>query len=321
MANLLKKLKPIFSIVLVIIIILGIVFVFAPKEKQKSKLVYEKNLTQELKEIPADAVHPGELVTINFELSIPEENQKIIDTNNGDLAKKSGLKTFTDGPLQLIVGKSGKVKGFDAALVGLKVGKTEELIIPASEPKTVYTIDKTREFSRNQQVPRKQVFSKANFEKLFGKNRKVNDIVTNEKFPWKYQVINISKSNVGASAVVDVNQEFVLPGLQWKSKVLTVDDYSFMVRHNPQSGQLMNTGLGPAKINLSAGKIIIKYDVMQGQLVNYSKEVMGIKSTHLFKVSKVEDKTLTLVRDDNPAEKTLQLKVTVLSRLPVIYNK
>ncbi len=321
MANLLKKLKPILSIVLVILIILGIVFVFAPKEKQKSRLVYEKNLTQTPKEIPPDAVHPGELITINFELSIPEEDGKIIDTNNGELARKSGLKTFTDGKLQMIVGKSGKVKGFDNALIGLKVGETKELIIPPSEPKTIYTIDKTREFARNQQVPKKQVFSKANFEKLFGKNHKVNDIVTNAKFPWKYQVINISKSNVGAQAIVDVNQEFVLPGLQWKSRVLNVDDYSFMVRHNPTAGQLMATGLGPAKINLTVGKIVINYDVVQGQLVNYSKEVMGIKSTHLFKVSKVEDKTLTLVRDDNPAEKTLQLKVTVLSRLPVFYDK
>jgi len=317
MANLFKKLKPILSLLLVIIVLFSLTYVFAPKTKQKSKIIYEENIT---KEIPADAVHPGELVEINYELSLPDEDDKIIDTNNGELAKKLNLKTFTDGTLKLIVGKSGKVKGFDNALVGLKVGETKDIIIPPSEPRTIYSINKTKEFSRNQFVARLQVFSRATFEKLFGKNHKVNDLVSNERFPWKYKVINTSNIAFGAQAVVSENQEFTLPGLEWKSRVLQVKEKDFMVRHNPKEGQIISSSLGNARINITVGKIILNYDLVKGQLVNYSRDAMGVRNAHLFKVTDIDDKKIVLQRDDNLAEKTLRLKVTLLNRSPVIYR-
>lgn len=314
MANLSKKMKPLISGLIVVIIIFSLAVYFAPKDsvKPKSKLVYDETINTEL---AADAVHPKDLVTINYVLSLADENNKVIDTNDAAIAKQYGLKTFASGPMKLIAGKSGKVKGFDKAIIGMKVGENKEVIIPPSEPPTRYLLNKTREFSRNQPIPKNQVFPIKTFKKLFGdKTPKVNDILFNAKFPWKYQVLNVSSEAVGATALVTQNQEVQLPGLEWKSVILQVGDRDFVVRHNPKDGQLVNTTMGPATVTVTTGKIQVSYDVSKGQEVMYAREVGGISNPHLFKVLDVTDQKITLEREDNPAEKRLKLNITLLDR-------
>lgn len=286
---------------------------FIPKDKHLPRQVYEENLT---KELPVDSVHLGDLVMINYILSIPADGDRVFDTNDAVLAMEHGLKTFVDGPVKLIVGKSGKVNGFDNALLGMKVGDDKEIWLPPTEPVTTYRLNKTREFVRTQAVLRRQSFSLKSFEKLFGKKARVNDVVTSRKFPWNYQIFNVSDTAVGAEALVKEGQEFILPGLEWKSKVLAVRTVDFVVIHNPKDGQIISTDFGPALVSADVSKIKIAYDVIEGQLVNYSREIMGIKTPHVFKVINISEQKIVLERYDAPAEKTLRLKVSLLERVP-----
>lgn len=315
MAHLLKKLKPLISGLVIIAIIFSITFLFAPKEKQKTTKFYEENIT---KEIPEDGVHLKELVTISYVLTIPNEDNRVVDTNNAELAKKYGVTRYTEGPLRFIVGKSGKVKGFDDAIIGMRAGETKEIIIKPSEPATRYLLNKTKEFARNQPVPKTQVFKTKAFEALFGKKPILNGIFFNKKFPWNYKVINMSEEAVGLEAQVKEGQKFILPGLEWESTVLLVRNRDFLVRHNPKEGQTIKTILGPAFVNVTGGTMRVTHSLQQGQLVNYSKEIMGIQNPHVFKVMEVTDQKVLLERYDNPAEKKLLLNVTVLDRLSVI---
>lgn len=314
MAGEFKKIKMLVSLAIAIAIIFGIVAYFAPKEQQKSKVIYEENIT---KDLPEDAVHPKEMVAINYELSIPAEDNKIIDTNNPELAKKYDIKTFAEGPFKFIAGRSGKVKGFDEAIIGMKDGETKEVIIMPSEPKTAYLMNKTKEFARNQFIPKRNVIPLKSFRRLFNKEPRINDIVFNKKFAWGLKIINISAEAAGVEAAVKQGQELSLPGLEWKSTVIYVSDKDFSVRHNPKEGQQVNTTIGPATISLVAGKIAMTYNVTPGQLILYSRDIGGISNPHLFKVTNVTDQKIIIERDDNPAEKTLKLKVTVLEHSPI----
>ncbi|MBI4141659.1 FKBP-type peptidyl-prolyl cis-trans isomerase [Candidatus Woesearchaeota archaeon] len=313
MANLWKKLKPMISGLLVIAIIVGLVLLFVPKEKRLPRQIYEETLT---KELSPDSVHFGDLVMINYVLSIPSDDERIVDTNDVALAKEHNLKTFADGPIRIIVGKSGKVKGFDDALLGMKVGDEKETWIPPSQPVTKYMLNKTREVVRSQHILRRQSFPLDVFNKVFKRTPRVNDVVTSSLFPWNYKIFNVTDAAVGAEALIKEGQEFVLPGFDWKSKVIAVRSVDFVVIHNPKEGQVVETELGPAAISTSEGKLRMTYDLSEGQLVNYSREVMGIKTPHVFKVTNVSEQKIVLERYDAPAEKTLRLKVSLLERVP-----
>lgn len=321
MVNFAKKLKTIMSVLSIAIVIFSIAFYYTPKDSQKTKLIYEEDLTE--KELPPDAVHPGELVTINYVLShAGADDNKIIDTNNPQLAEQNKLKTYTEGPYKFIIGKSGKVKGFDQTIIGMKVGETKQEIIPPSEPPTRYTLNNTKEFPRNQILPRRQVFNMKTFKQLFpNQTPKINSIITSEKFPWKYKILNKTDEAIGAEAVVKEGQTVTLLGLEWTSTILNIQDYSFTVRHNPKEGQITNTTMGPAKISLTEGKIKVNYDVKPGQLVVYSRDVAGISTPHIFKVTKTTEQNMVIEREDNPAEKILSLNVTLLDRTTINKNE
>ncbi|MBI4140909.1 FKBP-type peptidyl-prolyl cis-trans isomerase [Candidatus Woesearchaeota archaeon] len=313
MVNLWKKLKPVVSGLFVIAVIVGLILLFVPKEKRLPRQFYEENLTREL---PSDGIHPGDLVVINYVISVPSEGERVVDTNDGAVAKEFGLKNFVDGPSRIIVGKSGKVKGFDDALLGIRVGDSKEIWIPPSEPVTRYALNKTREFARTQPILLRQSFPLRSFEKLFGRKPLLNSVVTTDLFPWPYKIFNVSDVAVAAEAIVKEGQEFVLPGFEWKSKVLSVRGVDFVVIHNPKDGQIVKTVLGPATMSTDEGKLWMTYTVSEGQLVNYSREIAGIKTTHVFKAINVTGQKIILERYDNPAEKTLRLKVSLLERVP-----
>jgi len=131
----------------------------------------------------------------------------------------------------------------------------------------------------------------------------------------------MSEEAVGLEAQVKEGQKFVLPGLEWESTVLLVEDKDFIVRHNPKEGQKVKTILGPAFVNVTGGTMRMTYNLQQGQLVNYSREVMGIQNPHIFKVMDITDQKILLERYDNPAEKKLLLNVTVLDRSVVIQKR
>lgn len=311
--QLIQKLKPVLYGIIILAIVLGLPLLFTSKEEKPYKLVYEENIT---KEIPPDGAHLGDLVVIDYVISLPQEKNKVIDTNNEELAKQYGLKTFTNGPFRMIVGKSGKVKGFDQTILGMRAGETREQIILPSEPPTQQILNKTQSFARNQPLPKFYGFTLPSFEKLFKRQPRINDVVSNQKFPWPFKVTNITKEGVILEVQIKEGQEITLPGLSWKSQIIVVKKQDFMVRHNPKEGQTIKTELGQGIVTLSSGRIFVTNQLEEGQLINYSRQAAGISTTRIFKVLSILGDRVVIQRDDNPAEKKLTLKVTLLDRTP-----
>ncbi len=268
-----------------------------------------KEAVPETKEEPKKTgVQLGDLVGIKFVLSMT--NGTVVDTTDPELANEYNISAYSKGLLRFIVGQSGKLKGFDEAMVGLEPGNFTRILTP-SVPVMQYTMNRTRIISRNQPIPRYQPFTFSAFEKYFKKKPIVGDIVSNPQFPWPYKVVNITENNAVCDPFVTEGKSYQLPGLEWKSLLLVVTYNSLAFRHNPEEGQVIETEYGPAVVNLEVGKLNITYQAKVGDIVKHSVSVgqgAAVVMPQTFQVTDATDKTLTITRINYPAQETLVLK-------------
>ena len=269
------------------------------------------------------AAQQGDHVVINYTLKT--EDGKVVDTNNPELALSAGLKTYTTGPYQLIIGKSDKVAGFDEALLGMHAGDTKSAVIKPSQQPTRVLVNQTRVQQKNQPIPRITFIPLSKFVELFKKQPAINTTVSHPSLPYPLLVLNASKKSVGVSAQIKEGQTLRLQGLPWNSTVLGAYERLFTVRHNPQTGMLIDTQFGAAMITANKSYYYtITYNATVGQYVNYSinpdakgtirgNEINGFVVPHLFKVVDVDKDYILIQREDNLAEKKLTLEVTMLA--------
>ncbi|MEM4247372.1 MAG: FKBP-type peptidyl-prolyl cis-trans isomerase, partial [Candidatus Woesearchaeota archaeon] len=225
-----QKRKPLFWIILILVIIAGTLYYYrTPKEA----LPPVQNASQ------PSGIQMGDLAAIDYVLML--QNGTVVDTNNEALAKEYGISTYTKGHYKLVVGQSGKIKGFDDAIIGMEPGKNYTRIIPPSEPVLSYKVNRTRIVSRNQPLPRFQPFPLSAFEKLFGKKPVLNDVVLNPTMPWPYKVINITETHAICDPVVKEGKSYKLPSLEWNSTLLVITYNDLLFRHNPVDGQVIHT--------------------------------------------------------------------------------
>ncbi len=272
----------------------------------------EESGEDEAPEVPKGA-QLGDLVKINYVLRLADDNS-VADTNNPELAKQFGIKNYVKGPFTFFLGKSGKVKGFDEAIVGMEPGEKNDFVLPPSEPKTVFVLNKTQSVSSNKVIPRRQVFPLSRYSDFFNRKPVIGDVVYNQNFPWLYKVLNFSENSVLAEIFVKPGDEFVLPGTEWKSVALRVSELAVSFRQNPENGQVIQTEFGPAVINLTPGYINVIHNPKLGMQVNYSHPMgtQGFTKISLFEITEVDEKQFVIERIDNLAEETLNLEVELL---------
>ncbi len=295
-----RKNNALLWIILAIIIIGGLWYYYKmPKE----------TASPEAKEVPKkEGVQMGDLVGIRFVLSMT--NGTVVDTTDPALAKEYNVSAYSKNIFRFIVGESGKLKGFDEAMIGLEPGNFTRIIAP-SEPVLQYVMNRTRSISRNQAIPRYQPFTLSAFEKYFKKKPVIGDIVSNPEFPWPYKIVNITESNVVCDPFVTEGKSYQLPGLEWKSLLLVVAHNSMSFRHNPSEGQVISTDFGPAVVNLGVGRLNITYQAKVGDIVRHSLQIgqgSAIIMPQTFQVTDATDTTLTITRINYPAQETLVLK-------------
>src|SRR3989344_5291684 len=141
-------------------------------------------------DIPLDLsniAEKGDLAAVNFVLRF--DNMTIVDTNDPELAEENDVKNYVKGEYVFIVGQSGKVAGFDQAIVGMKIGEKRDSVIVPSEEEIIITLNKTQGMKRSIQRPLKRTFKLSSYNELFGKPPVIGDIIFNEKFPFRYQVL------------------------------------------------------------------------------------------------------------------------------------
>jgi hypothetical protein len=256
---------------------------------------------------PEPGVEEGDLVAINFILLLP--NGTVVDTNNETLAERYGITNYVKGPFRFVVGQSGKVKGFDGAVLGMKLGETRTKVIEPSEPMLQFTLNRTRTNARNQPVPLFAPISLKKFEASFKRKPVLNDLVYTPDLPWPIKVVNITEKYVVAEAMTIEGKSYTLPGLEWESLLLVKSRNDMLFRHNPKEGQVITTDFGPAVISLAEGTITITSMAQPDDVVTYSVPLEGGPATipYRFQVTNVTNTEFTIRRIDYLPQEALVL--------------
>jgi hypothetical protein len=256
-------------------------------------------------------VEAGDLIAINYILTLA--NGTVVDTNNESLAKEYNVTNYVKGPFRFIVGQSGKLKGFDEAVVGMTAGIMRTKIIPPSEPMLQYTVNRTRSISRNHPIPRYTPVALKAFEKAFGKKPVAGDVATSKELPWSVKVANVTENHAVIEPMVSEGRDYQLPGLDWKSTLIVKTANDLMFRHNPKDGQVVGTEFGQAVVNPGPGRINFTYMAEAGDVLTYYAPVQGsITMPYSFQVTEVTNANFTLTRINYPPQETLVLTATLL---------
>ena len=250
----------------------------------------------------------GDLITINFVLSL--ENGTIVDTNNAELAEKYGITNYVKGPYTFILGQSGKVPGFDEALLGIREGEHKETFIEPSEQEAILEVNKTRIMHRMITINRKQSFPLKSFETMFQKPPILGDIVFNKELAFKYQVVNITENHVITDIFAKEGEEYTLPNTEWKSKVAIVAEEDIMFYQDPEENQTLITPFGTAVVNLTKSRIILNFKPELNKIFNKSVEMAGTQGftiSQLFQVIEIHDDYFVIKRVGLLTDKRLKL--------------
>lgn len=256
-----------------------------------------------------------DLVSIDYVLTLADGT--VVDTNNATLAQVYNLSTYVKGPFRFVIGQSGKLTGFDTAIIGIELGQTVTRLIPASEPVLVLTKDLTRRVVRNQPFPRFRELSEQKFIKAFNKKPIMGDIVINEDQPFSFKVTKVVNGTVRIEPNIQERQRMTLPGYEWESEMVYRSNTDIVFRHNPTPGQIITTEFGPARVDPEPGILNITYLVRMDQELTYYTPAQGIGSNpHQFRVTGLTDKNFTITRIKYLPQENLFLTARILEWTP-----
>lgn len=253
----------------------------------------------------------GDLVAINFVLTL--ENGTVVDTNNAELAQQHGVKNYGTGPAQFILGQSGRVKGFDSALEGLKVGEHRDTIIAPSEPELILPLNRTILRPRFITIPRHQTFALSAYPNIFGKKPIIGDVAYNKTLQFKYKIVNMTNESVLGEIIAKTGEEYNLQNTYWPSQVIQVRTKDILFGQKPEENQTIQTELGPAVVNVARSQLAITYLPKVGDIINKNIEVQGGYSIpQQFQVIEVNEFGWIIKRYGSLADKKLLLSVDLL---------
>ncbi len=302
--------------ILVIGILFLLIFITACSKDDAIIIRPEQNESDTTIPVNLEGIQKGDLVEMNFVLY--GEDGRVIDTNNKEIAEKAKLNTYSTGVYKLLVGKSGKVKGFDEALIRLEKGDKETLTIQPTEEKIEIEFERETTKSRIRTVPRKQKFSLKNFEEIFLKPPIAGDVISNrDMFPWPYKILAITNNSVLGEIIIKQGEEAQLPGTQWKSKATLISDLAIQFLQMPKQGQIIETEFGTAVIDVKTSRMKTTHNPIMGKEFFYTLPSEQIISPRYeFTVSEIKDDTFKIIRINYPQQETLKLEVEILSVMP-----
>lgn len=303
--------KAIWIGILGIIALGAILFMFTKTEPQPVVENKTENITIENVSLE-DKAEFGDLVTVNYVLWY--ENGTVADTNNEELAKEAGLQNYVKGPVTFILGQSGKILNFDKAITGMKEGESRETILEPTEKEFFLRVNKTKSVNRFVAINRYQKFSVKKFKDLFKKPPIQQDVVYNEQFPWKYQVLNSTNETVLAHIYLKEGEEVVLPSTEWKSKTFQVYKDVITFYHMPEENQTIETEYGPAVINMTKSRMYLNYQPKLNEVfAKFVKVGGGFSMNEQFQVVEISDKDFVIKRIGVMADKRLKLNLDLLN--------
>jgi len=302
--------KQIFWVVFGILAVGALLLLFARGPSIEPTPIVKENITETTSQ-PSGATY-GDLISINFILYL--ENGTVVDTNNPKLAEEYKLKNYVKGPYAYILGQSGKVKGFDEALLATKEGQHKEVIIEPSEPELILKIDKVKGMKRFNYIQKLQAFPRASFEKYFNKPPIIGDVVISDKFVFKYQIVNISDKHVIGKMIVKEGEKYWLPNTEWESAVIKEAKEDVLFYYMPEENQTIETPFGPARITLMHSAMYINFEPELNKIFNRSfKLTGGYALPQQFQIVEIGEEEFTIMRYGALADKRLKLVADIIS--------
>ncbi|MBD3361406.1 hypothetical protein GF358_01290 [Candidatus Woesearchaeota archaeon] len=280
-------------------------------------------ITEETPEIPettenqpTTGIQEGDLIEMNFVLY--GEDGRVIDTNNKEKAQEAELKTYSTGTYKFIVGQSGKVEGFDKAIIGLEKGDKTTLEIPPSTDKVKIEFKLENVQSRIKTIPKKQTFSIKNFEKIFGKKPIKGDVIANrDMFPWPYKLIAVTNNSAAGEIIIKQGDKVELPGTQWQSQATAISDRVIQFLQMPKENQTIETEFGTATVDVGRSQMKIIHEPELGKEFFYTMpSEQLISPRYEFTVSDIGEKTFTIKRINYPEQEKLKLEVEIIEVMP-----
>jgi len=197
------------------------------------------------------------------------EDYKVFDTSlrtvgtNANIPKTSDFSVRPEySQLAFTVGKGQMIKGFDKAVVGMRLHQSKTIRV---EPKDGYGAFETVKINISEEFPMYRTVSKNNFTFTYGESAALNKYVKEPFWNWKVQVVDITDDNVTVLSLPEVNQ--VSKPYGWETKVIDVNGSlngglgKIVVRHYPTAGVNVTYMLFKGDISsLTSSQVEITYN-------------------------------------------------------------
>jgi len=260
-------------------------------------------------------VKTGDNVSVDYVGSLPDGS--VFDTSIESVAKSHNL-FFSErvySPLNFSVGSHGIIQGLSEGVIGMKIGETKTLTIPPEKAYGPVIPSKIYVYPRIQVAPsifpRIIEFPITEFERTFGAEHKIGDIVNLPNTPINATIQNITK-NVSLSLNFKIGDK-VPVGYPWNVTIIAIDNKNVTVAHNVkknetaqfQMDQFQKTPWNTTVIEITSMNITLRHNAIP------DTEIQSMFGPPI----KVHFNETSIIMDENNklAGKTLIFNVTLRS--------
>ena len=221
------------------------------------------------------------------------------------------------GHFKFILGQSGKLrlKSFDKVLVGWNVGEQRTVEITPTESELFIKLNRTKSEQLHFTIPRYQRLPLKSFTKLFGKQAKIGEVVSNPNFPWSFKIYNITENSAVGDPVVEVGKKYDFASKPWPIELLTITDRMLQFKQAPEN-DAYEVNFGTANVMVRDSYLFIRYDPVENKIVDHDIDSGPVKMPAKFRIVDITDSQFTLFRIDNINDKYLDLTAKIFDRIP-----
>lgn len=236
------------------------------------------------------------------------QNGEVFDTNRESVAQEAGLERDFFQALEFRIGTGQMIPGFEEAVIGMEEGGKKTFTLSPEkaygqkDPTLISEIPREQELEREEDVPLNQEVPADQFLQLFGV-KKVGDIISPVDSPLEYKVKEIGDEIITVTLLLEEDKNYQFPGFEWKSEVISMNETSATVRHNPTE-TVEETPIGKVEITVTDDKVIITTTPEVGMEIPTFAGVV--------KVIAVDEKNFTIDANHFLAGETLTFEVEVL---------
>ena len=260
-------------------------------------------------------VKTGDNVSVDYIGSL--QDGTVFDTSKESVAKSHNLYSpeRVYSPYNFSVGSHGIIKGLSEGVIGMKVGETKSLTIPPEKAYGPVIPSKIYVYPRIQVAPsifpRIIEFPITEFERTFGAEHKIGDIVNLPNTPINATIQNLTK-NVSLSLNFKIGDK-VPVGYPWNVTIIAIDNKNVTVAHNVkkndtaqfQMDQFQMTPWNTTVIEITSMNITLRHNAIP------DTEIQSMFGPPI----KVHFNETSIIMDENNklAGKTLIFNVTMRS--------